>query len=117
MITYNNIETYFGKTTEYKAKKNRSILKIATRNGHNIKCDVKRFEVARKLYNLIKKLNNWKDNELEYDSEFMQKEAKYYCNLQCEMIPKAEQLAKSLDLELGISTWYYLQYKNEAFYI
>lgn len=118
MITYKNIDTYFYTTTQNQKNKNRSILRIATRNGHNSKTSEKRFEVARKLYNTIKKLNKWKDIELEFDSyEWGQRKANYYCKLQLETMPKAEKLAKKLDLKLESSTWYYLQYKNETFYI
>ena len=62
-------------------------------------------------------MNNWKEKELEFGSyEWGEKRAKYYCNLQLEAIPKAEKLAKSLDLKLFSSTWYHLEYKNESLY-
>lgn len=114
--TWNNIDD--GCLTQKQKYKNRAILRIATENGAKSKASEERFLIAKKLYNSIKKLNNWRDYELEADSyEKTQKYAVLYERKQDSIYNKIKPLAKKLNLKIYCGTWWHLTtQKNNIIY-
>jgi len=110
IYTFKNIDN--GVKTQKSKDRKRSILRLACDGFNANKCGSKKFKLATKLYNGVIMLNYYKETELNYDSidtEKAQKRANYYCDLQLELYPELEKIAKKLNLHIYSGTWWHVQ--------
>ena len=101
-----------GVKTQKSKDRKRSILRLACDGFNANKCGTKKYKLATKLYNGIILLNYYKEKEFHYDSidsEKAQKRANYYIDLQLELYPELEKIAKKLNLHIYSGTWWHVQ--------
>ena len=115
--TFKNIDIISMYLSQNQKNKNRAILRIATENGTKSKASSKKFEIAKKLYNSIKKLNKLREFELEFDSIFKTVERDFYSKKQDQIYKKISPLAKALNIQIYCGTWWHLcTNKNQDIY-
>ena len=90
----------------------RSIYKIASNNWQLKKFSVDRWEIAKKIYNTVKRMWHYKDLNLEYDSLMTtrgEKLSNYYSKKEDKEIKKIKPLIKKLNLKLTFSTFAHIE--------
>ncbi len=108
IYTFKNIDE--GIKTQSAKNRARSILRLATDGAGLERCGVVRFRLAKKLYNGVILLNEYKDRELELDSidnEHCQKRADHYSQLQLEAVEELQKIARRLGLKVYSSTFWH----------
>lgn len=110
IYTFNNIDN--GVKTQKSKNRKRSILRLACDGFNANKCGTKKFKLATKLYNGIILLNYYKEKEFNWDSidsDHARAKANRYCDLQLELYPELEKIAKKLNLHIYSGTWWHVQ--------
>ena len=113
IYTFKNID--LGIKTEAARRRRRSILYLATEGGHKARTGEKKFKIATKLYNLIIDMNEAKELELMHDRHDTAPHriaAERWSNYQLERLPKAQKLAKSLNIKVYGCTWWHTMDHN-----
>ena len=113
IYTFKNID--LGIKTEAAKRRNRSILYLATEGGQKAKAGAKRFNLAKKLYNIIVDLNEAKELELYHDqfnTVAHEKAANRWSDYQIEQAPKAHAIAKKLNIKVYSGTWWHTMATN-----
>lgn len=111
--TFNNIDE--GIKTENSKKRNRSILYLATDGGLKNRAGIKRFKLAKKLYNIIIDMNEAKELELYHDQFNTighEKAANRWADYQLKLLPEAQELAKKLNIKIYSGTWWHTLKSN-----
>lgn len=113
IYTFKNIDS--GIKTESAKKRNRSILYLATNGGQKTKAGQKKFQLAKKLYNLIIDMNEAKELELYHDqfnTLSHEKASNRWAEYQLRLLPEAKELAQKLNVKIYSGTYWHTLKSN-----